>query len=118
MINGRTEQFLDTGWYNEATLFYSGHIYWLEGNTNFDSGISCFHVDRWKADLSEGVYYNSKITKDGQRVGYERIYEIEGSHMNELKKRFLEAPLFDGKSFWQVERCLVWVEEGESEIES
>ena len=30
MINGNLEQFLDTGWFNEATLFYKGYIYWCE----------------------------------------------------------------------------------------
>ena len=26
MINGNIEQFLDTGWFNEATLFYNGYM--------------------------------------------------------------------------------------------
>ena len=31
MINANLEQFLDTGWYNEATLYLNGYTYWCEG---------------------------------------------------------------------------------------
>ena len=27
MINGHLVQFLDTGWYSEATLYFNGYIY-------------------------------------------------------------------------------------------
>jgi len=30
-----------------------------------------------------------------------------------LKREFLTAPIFEGKTFWQVERELLWLEEGE-----
>lgn len=33
--------------------------------------------------------------------------------MEMLKKQFLIAPIFEGKSFWQVEKDLTWVDEGE-----
>ena len=29
-----------------------------------------------------------------------------------IKKKFLEANIFDGKSFWEVERVLAWLDEG------
>lgn len=31
MINADLDQFLDTGWFNEATLYYNGYTYWCEG---------------------------------------------------------------------------------------
>ncbi len=34
MINGNINQFLDTGWFTEATLFLNGYIYWLEAQAN------------------------------------------------------------------------------------
>ncbi len=47
MINGNLDQFLDTGWFSEATLYYNGYIYWLEAQT--DDIESVFFIDRWKA---------------------------------------------------------------------
>ena len=45
-------------------------------------------------------------------MGYRRVYEEQGADMDLLKKHFLVAPIFDGKSFWQVEKELIWVEPG------
>ena len=35
MINANLEQFLDTGWYNEATLYLNGYTYWCEGSWDY-----------------------------------------------------------------------------------
>jgi len=40
------------------------------------------------------------------------------SSMDRLKKRFLEASIFDGKTFWQVENKIAWLEEGSPIIEN
>ena len=32
--------------------------------------------------------------------------------MDVIKKKFLEAPIFDGKTFWQVENEIAWLDEG------
>ena len=50
MINGNLSQFLDTGWYSEETIYFSGYIYWCEGDTNPETGISHFWVNRWRAE--------------------------------------------------------------------
>lgn len=31
MANANLERFLDTGWFNEATLYLNGFTYWREG---------------------------------------------------------------------------------------
>ena len=64
MINGNLSQFLDTGWYSEETIYFSGYS------------------------------------------------------MDRLNKRFLEASIFDGKTFWQVENKIAWLEEGSPIIEN
>ena len=35
MINAKLEQFLDTGWFNEATLYLNGYTYWCEGSWDY-----------------------------------------------------------------------------------
>jgi hypothetical protein len=111
MINGLLSDFIDTGWYTESTLFYKDHIYWCEGTTNFDTGITTFFVDSWKAYTNDNLYYHSCVNK-GHRIDYKRVYEVTGHDIDYIKKQFLTAPIFDGKSFWDVEKELVWLDEG------
>ncbi len=46
MINGNLEQFLDTGWYSEATLFLNGYIYWCEAQYDEKKQSNTFFVDK------------------------------------------------------------------------
>ena len=59
MINGNINSFLDTGWYTESTLFFNGNVYWCEATT--ENGLTTFFVNRWKASLTDNMYYNSHI---------------------------------------------------------
>lgn len=36
MINGDLDQFLDTGWYTESTIYYKGHIFWCESDNSLE----------------------------------------------------------------------------------
>jgi hypothetical protein len=38
--------------------------------------------------------------------------EIHGSNLDLIKKQFLEATTFEGKTFWQVEKEIAWLDEG------
>ncbi|MBE6100666.1 MAG: hypothetical protein E7200_00980 [Selenomonas ruminantium] len=113
MKNGDIEIFLDTGWYMESTLYYEGRVYWCEGFTDSDTGISTFFVDSWEAECPDGKFYRTYQDKIGEPQGYKEDLEIHGTDMEMLKKQFLIAPIFEGKSFWQVEKDLTWVDEGE-----
>ena len=112
MINGELEQFLDSGWYFEATLYYKGFVYWHAGYINSDTKIYSHFVDRWRASLVKEDYNLCIIYDiDGYLVDYERIFEISGNDFDLIKRQFLQAPIYDGKSFWEVEKDLVWVED-------
>ena len=45
-------------------------------------------------------------------IDCKRVLEITGDDHDRIKQQFLTAPVFDGKTFWQVEKDLIWVEEG------
>ena len=111
MINGKTEQFLDTGWFSESTLFYNGYIYWCEAQRSSDDGCINFFFFRWKDQNESNTYYHSCLEKDGT-LSWKIIFDIEGTDIDELKKRFLTSPIFEGKNFWEVENELAWLEEG------
>jgi hypothetical protein len=109
MINGNLDQFLDNGWFSETTLYYNGYIYWLEAQT--DDIESVFFIDRWKAQNEDNKYYHSILNNDGT-LSYDRVLEIHGSNLDLIKKQFLEATPFEGKTFWQVEKEIAWLDEG------
>lgn len=109
MTKQELEQFLDTGWYNEASLYYKGKIYWCEGYTQ-DNQFT-FFVNCWEADIIEDRYYKSKKDLDGQFMNFKEIYRETNDDMDYVKKCFLEAKIFEGKSFWEIEPELKWLEE-------
>lgn len=113
MINGKLSHFLDTGWYSESTLYYKGFVYWCEGYTDEPIGKSVFFVDRWKAECPDNKFYQEYKDRAGKLIGYERFYEDTDSDFDLLKKRFLQTAIFNGKSFWEIEKNLAWVDEGE-----
>lgn len=111
MINGRLEHFLDTGWFSEAELFLNGYVYWCEAQRGAETGETTFVVDCWPAQLEDGKYYHSLLEPDGS-LKWSRVLEIKDNDLDRIKQQFLEAPIFDGKTFWQVERKIAWVDDG------
>lgn len=115
MINGNINSFLDTGWYTESTLFLNGYVYWFEATT--DNGITTFFVNRWQASLTDDAYYHSHIDSNGDPIGFSNVLTIRNSDIDLIKKHFLCSKIFDGKTFWDVEKSLVWVDEGAPIVE-
>lgn len=113
MKNGSLEQFLDTGWYTEAELYYHGYVYWCEGCTDEKTQETTFFVNCWRAECEDGKLYREYRDEENHLLEFHRTYEDHDRDMELLKKRFLQAPVFAGKSFWQVEKKLIWVEPGE-----
>lgn len=110
MINGNLDQFLDTGWFAEAELFYNGFIYWCEASYDEDIRLHTFIVDKWRATNEANKYYHSIVDRNGE-LAWTRVYEDADADIELIKKRFLEASIFDGKTFWQVESEIAWLDE-------
>lgn len=64
------------------------------------------------AENEDNIYYHSVYEIDGT-LDWERVCDIESTDIDVIKKMFLEAPIFDGKSFWQVEKQIAWLDESE-----
>ena len=111
MINGNLEQFLDLGWCTEATLFYNGYIYWCEGYVDSNAGLKHFFVDKWRNKKKKNLYYHSVLETDNT-IKSERIFERTGDDFDLIKKEFLESTIFDGKTFWQIEKEIAWLDDG------
>ena len=53
------------------------------------------------------------MVENGDVVDYEDTYfEAWGDGEDDVKEQFLKAKIFDGKSFWDVEKESAWYDEG------
>ena len=108
MINANLSQFLDTGWFNEATLYYNGFIYWCEGNWDKTKQMQMhFFVYRFPVKIVDKVYFERIHTDES----FEYLFEVWGFNEGDVKNKFLNAKIFEGKSFWEVENSLMRLDE-------
>ncbi len=110
MINGSLDQFLDTGWFSDATIFLNGQIYWCEAE--YDSTMKKIHffVNKWKASNENNMFFHTFLNQDGT-LDWSSIYEDFDIDVDLIKKRFLQAKIFDEKSFWEVESEIAWLDD-------
>lgn len=109
MINGKLEQFLDTGWWNaDATIFYNNHIYFFEGY--FDKEHHMYlRILKWKVENINNKSFKNILGPNGDFIDYDCI-EMDATNEDELREKFLKSKIWDGKSFWEVEKELTWLD--------
>ena len=114
MINANLEQFLDTGWFSEATLYYKGYTYWCEGGRD-KSKEKPFHlfIYKYKSYLvkENEDTWSRRLIENGDVVDYSIVLDIRGYDEDDVKEQFLKAKIFEGKSFWEVEKEIAWYDE-------
>ncbi len=114
MINANLSQFLDTGWFNEATLYYKGYTYWCEGTWNREREKPMhFFVHKYRSIIHQNgeEIWTSRMIENGDTVDYQELFDIYGYGEDDVKEQFLKAKIFEGKSFWEVEKELAWYDE-------
>lgn len=96
MINTDINQFMDCLSYGEEIdILYEGKKYLIEGYVTEDKVAHLF------------VY---KYEENGKSAD-EMIYEVESPNsVKECADKFLEAKIWDGKSFCEVEKEMEWVD--------
>lgn len=53
--------------------------------------------------------FENLLDKNGDLQEYKEIY-MDGPNEEILREKFLKTPIWDGKTFWQVEKELVWLD--------
>ena len=89
MINGNPNRFLEvvaSG--QDITYKYKGNIYWFQGYNKGDK----FRMEIFKHIPAEEDF----------------IWECEEETYLECLNRFTNEPIFDGKTFWEVEQEIEW----------
>lgn len=92
MINGDIDKFISELWSGMELIFvYNGKKYFAQGITD-DEGKYVFGIQMWEPE--------EKL-----------LWEITGKNEQESYEEFLKQPLFDGKTFWEIEKYTEWVDE-------
>ena len=92
MINGNPNDFIDTV-YSGQEIFYkfNGVKYMFQG---YQEGGLCYmeiqQHEPWTPDL---------------------VWKTEAESMLKCLDTFLEAPIFNGKKFWEAEQSIEWLDE-------
>lgn len=66
-------------------------------------------IMKWKARNLDDKYYEDVLDENGEKIDFDQI-EMEGPNEDALREKFLEAKIWDGKSFWEVEKELAWLD--------
>ena len=91
MINGNVNEFIDGLYYGDERIFlYKGQKFFIQGLTYDNS--NHLLLDRWDPPADDYIW-KAKSPR-GQ-------YAVDD---------FLSAPIWDGKTFWQAEQEMEWVD--------
>jgi hypothetical protein len=118
MIPGTRENFMAYGWRN-ARLYYKGSLYRTLYRLDLDEekdplrnaqiGTYTIKVQRVITENPEAwEIYEEK--KKGVPA-YQTVLTVKGKNRYYVRKLFFVSPIFDGKTFKQIENELLWVNE-------
>lgn len=117
MINGNINEFISGLYYGDERVFvYNGVKYFIQGYM-CDNALTLF-LDIWDSVSSDSFPleddyddYDRKIKASENTVkAYKYYWRQAGDKHNYPVEQFLQTPLFDGKTFWEVEQEIEWVD--------
>lgn len=100
MVNGNTSEFVDNLYYGAEMYFtYNNRAYFIQGWVK--DGLHYLVLDyNYEADSYE--------PKDS--ASSHPLWEYSSEDSSECVQAFLDAPLWDGKNFYEVEKDIVWTD--------
>ena len=91
MINGNIDEFMDKLWEGQELIFtVNSKKYFSQGYTLGD-GTYVFELQLWEPECRT-------------------LWQVRGKSRDESRELFLIEPFFDGKTFWEVEKEIEWVD--------
>ena len=94
MKNGNVNTFLDTLFYDDHYVIYNGKKYFFNALCTDKMGISRFEI--YKMDMND--------------KNVEIIYSLQNNDITVCAQDFITKKIFDGKSFWDVESEMTWID--------
>ena len=95
MHGGNVNDFLDHATYEEVAALYNGTKYFFYG--------LCYDE---KTKLYSFVV--ERCNPDGSYA--ETIYDKTSTDREWCLEQFIQTPIIDGKTFWQLEKDMTWIE--------
>ena len=96
MIDGNVAEFIDKLYYEDHYVIYNGEKYFFNGcQTSKDNTGNIISVTL--------EIYNLSIDRT--------VFSITKSSAMECIEAFEEAPIWNGKTFWDIENQMQWVDE-------
>lgn len=96
MVNGNASEFIDRIYTCQDTVFiFHGVKYWFQGYMPDENSVhmEVFQVEPAVEDDDD--YY---------------VWEYNGNSISKGQEAFQKAPFFGGKTFWEVEKEIEWVD--------
>ena len=98
MKDGNVYDFLDHAAYEEVAVEYNGYKYFFYGLRQDEvTGLYTFVVDRYTMNNPEGTFAGT-------------VYDKAAPTKAECMEQFFQTPLIDGKTFWELEKDMTWIE--------
>lgn len=94
MKDGNVNEFLDKILYQEEAVIYHDRKYFFNPGYDEAKGIYRLRIEIW----------------DDNDCFVEDVFYSTGKNQGENLQNFLSAPLWDGKTFWQAEQEMTWVD--------
>lgn len=95
MIGGAPNRFLESVASGNNTVYiFRGITYWAQGWTIFKG----FHYEIYQHEPYDPIISN------------QNMWEYDGLDSYDCMHAFEKAPIFDGKTFWEVESEIEWID--------
>ena len=96
MIDGNANQFIESLFFEDAYILYDGKKYFINGcSCNFDDNHEIINVKLEVYNIDEGC----------------TVFSVIKPTQTECVTAFEDAPIFNGKTFWDVEQEIQWVDD-------
>ena len=99
MINGNVNEFVDN-------LYYGSEMYFIFRETKYF--IQGWYEKPLHYLVLDYDFDDKDVLENYEFEGY--VWECRSEDPNECVRAFLEAPLWDGKVFYDVEKEMIWTE--------
>lgn len=94
MEGGRVNDFIDAFSYQSVAVVFQGEKFFSDGITTMPDGGHSFFI--------------IKVNENGDFL--EDVYEFEGETITDCIEAFENAPIWDGKTFYNAESEMMWVD--------
>jgi hypothetical protein len=109
MTSTNVKEFLDFGLMDGANLYLHGYSYWCEGyyRKDKDKPMHVF-VYKYPSVVVHQIYTKRLSNKQHE---FKTVFDVWASSKEEATEKFLQAKIFDGKTFQEVENEIAWYDE-------